>query len=884
MSILSWNCQGAGGSETIPYLRTLRRKHYPDFVFLMVTKQKSEFIFGVKKQLGYDHVFTVEPEGLSGGLALMWKNTYQVTILSSDKRIIDLKVTIGSVTFYMSCVYGDPVAAKRHEVWNRLESLGLSRDDVWVLVGDFNELLSNDEKSGGAVRSESTFWNFRNMVQNCKLRELRHSGNCLSWVGWREQGWVQCKLDRCFVNSEWLALFPRANLEYLDLWASDHRPIRVCFSLERDNPMKRRFFFDKRMLSREGFEDLVRMSWEGDTGTRCCTMDRIHRCRRKIMDWKGKSDMNSRDRITRLRASLKAEVSKTSPSYDTMHRLKQELAKALREEELFWRQKCREEWLRSGDRNTKYFHNCVKGRRIQNRILMFLDDIGQEHFSEGAKGNLAVEFFRDLFTSSNPCDLESLFQGFQQRVTENMNQHLTRPVTAEEIKKAAFDVKGSSAPGEDGLTGVFYQRFWHIVGPGLTAEIQEFFRSSIMPEGWNHTQISLLPKIVNPSRMKDMRPISLCSVQYKIISKILCNRLKIILPEIIAETQGAFVSGRIISDNIIIAHEMIHGLRTSTKVAEGWMAIKTDLSKAYDRVEWSFLEVLLERMGFDRVWVRWIMTCVSSVSFSVLLNGNSHGHTKPERGIRQGDPLSPFLFILCAEALVSCLNSSEAAGRLHGIKLTSSGPSIHHLLFADDSLLLCKANPEEANEILACIKLYGDASGQQVNHLKSSVIFGSLVPEVTKTEVKMVLGIENEGGEGSYLGLPECFSGSKRKLLSFIREKLHGRLQGWFAKALSQGGKEIMLKSVGMALPVFAMSCFKLPKDVCEKLTSAMIEFWWSSGNNKKKISWVAWKKLCTEKELGGLGFKDIERFNQSILAKRHGGYGLLRIPYWLVF
>lgn len=374
---------------------------------------------------------------------------------------------------------------------------------------------------------------------------------------------------------------------------------------------------------------------------------------------------------------------------------------------------------------------------------------------------------------------------------------------------------------------------------------------------------------MNPSRMQDMRPISLCSVQYKIISKILCNRLKVILPEIVSETQGAFVSGRIISDNILIAHEMIHGLRTNTKVAEGWMAIKTDMSKAYDRVEWNFLEVLLERMGFDRIWVRWIMACVTSVSFSVLLNGNSHGHFKPERGIRQGDPLSPFLFILCAEALVSCLNSAEAAGRLHGIKLTEHCPSIHHLLFADDSLLLCKANVEEAQEILNCIRLYGDASGQRVNQMKSSVIFGSLVPEVTKIEIKEVLGIEAEGGEGSYLGLPECFSGSKRKLLSFIREKLHGRLQGWFSKSLSQGGKEIMLKSVAMALPVFAMFCFKLPKDVCEKLTSAMVEFWWSSGNNRKKISWIAWKKLCTEKELGGLGFKDIEKFNQSLLAKQ---------------
>lgn len=400
---------------------------------------------------------------------------------------------------------------------------------------------------------------------------------------------------------------------------------------------------------------------------------------------------------------------------------------------------------------------------------MFLDEMGREHFFEGAKGNIAVEFFKDLFTSSNPHDLDTLFMGFQSRVTNDMNSCLTRPVTAEEIKKAAFDVKGSSAPGEDGLTGIFYQRFWHIVGPGLVAEIQEFFRSSVMPEGWNHTQLSLLPKITNPSRMTDMRPISLCSVQYKIISKILCNRLKIILLEIVSETQGAFVSGRIISDNILIAHEMIHGLRTNTKVAEGWMAIKIDMSKAYDRVEWNFLEVLLERMGFDRVWIRWIMACVNSVSFSVLLNGNSHGYIKPERGIRQGDPLSPFLFILCAEALVSCLNTSEEAGRLHGVKLSDSCPAVHHLLFADDSLLLCKANAVEAAEILDCIQRYGEASGQLVNNLKSSVIFGSLIPEETKEEIKIILGIEKEGGEGSYLGLPECFSGSKRKLLSFIR-------------------------------------------------------------------------------------------------------------------
>lgn len=838
-------------------------------MFLMETKKKFDHLLGLRKSLGYDHLITVEPEGLSGGLALMWKDSYQVDVLSSDKRIIDMKVKMGSLSFFMTCVYGDPVQAKRRDVWDRLVSLGLNRDEAWILVGDFNELLSNDEKSGGATRSDSSFWDFRDLVQNCKLREVRYTGNCLSWGGWREKVWVQCRLDRSFGNSEWFSLFPKSNMEYLEMWASDHRPIIVSFALEKEVSKKGRFFFDKRMLSREGFEDLVRSSWEGRSGERSCTMERIGRCRRRIMGWKKNNDLNSRNKIVRLKAALEAEVSKMNPSYDNMKKIKQELAEALREEELFWRQKCREEWLRAGDRNTKYFHNCVKGRRMQNRILMLLDEAGQEHFSEGAKGNIAVEFFRDLFMSSNPFDLESLFLGFPSRVTASMNSHLTRQITSDEIRHAAFSVKGSSAPGEDGLTGLFYQRFWHIVGPDLTEEILGFFNSSVMPAGWNHTQISLLPKILNPSRMQDMRPISLCSVQYKIISKILCNRLKSILPEIISETQGAFVSGRQISDNIIIAHEMVHGLRTVDKVAEEWMAIKTDMSKAYDRVEWNFIETLLEKMGFDHTWVSWVMACVSSVSFSVLLNGESHGYIRPERGLRQGDPLSPFLFILCAEALVSCLNASEESGRIHGVRLTESCPSIHHLLFADDSLLLCKANSEEAKEILACLKLYGDASGQMVNRMKSSVIFGAKVTEAVKAEVKGILGIDQEGGEGSYLGLPECFSGSKIKLLSFIREKLQGRLRGWFAKSLSQGGKEILMKSVCLALPVYAMSCFKLPKDVCSKLTSVMIEFWWSSGNNRKKISWVAWEKLCKEKELGGLGFRDIEKFNQALLTKQ---------------
>lgn len=324
------------------------------------------------------------------------------------------------------------------------------------------------------------------------------------------------------------------------------------------------------------------------------------------------------------------------PSVRSMKRLRLELAVAHKEEEKFWRQRSREQWLREGDQNTSYFHNIVKGKKIRNNILMLKDEMGVEHFSEGAKGHLAVEYFRDLFMSSNPVDLESLFEGFQSRVTPAMNESLIKEISHDEIKAAAFAVKGSSASGEDGITGVFYKTYWHIVGPKVIEEVRSFFQTSTLPAGWNHTQLCLLPKITKPESMKDMRPISLCSVQYKIVSKLLSSRLKPIMDYIISDTQGAFVAGRLISDNIVVAHEMIHGLRTKKTISEQFMAVKIDMSKAYDRVEWNFLETLMEKMGFDRKWVCWVMTCISTVSYTILLNGRTHGFFRPERGDTTG--------------------------------------------------------------------------------------------------------------------------------------------------------------------------------------------------------------------------------------------------------
>jgi len=220
-----------------------------------------------------------------------------------------------------------------------------------------------------------------------------------------------------------------------------------------------------------------------------------------------------------------------------------------------------------------------------------------------------------------------------------MNDVLMQEFSQEEVKRALDSIGDLKAPGPDGMPALFYKSFWDTVGDQVSKEVLTVLNGGDMPENWNDTVIALIPRVTNPEKVTDLRPISLCNVVYKLISKVLANRLKLVLPDIISPTQSAFVPGRLISDNILIAYELTHYMLNKRKGSAGYAAIKLDMSKAYDRVEWSFLSQMMQKLGFCSEWIQLMMKCVSTVKYQIKVNGALSNVFVPERGLRQGDPL-----------------------------------------------------------------------------------------------------------------------------------------------------------------------------------------------------------------------------------------------------
>ena len=347
---------------------------------------------------------------------------------------------------------------------------------------------------------------------------------------------------------------------------------------------------------------------------------------------------------------------------------------------------------------------------------------------------MTVSYFKSVYTRDPSLVPDPIISLFENQVTEEMNTQLCRDFCEEEISAALFQIGPLKAAGPDGLPARFYQRNWGLIKADIVHAVIKFFQTGHMLEGINETSIVLIPKVDNPTELKDFRPISLCNVLYKVVSKCLVNRLRPLLGEMISENQSAFIPGRLITDNALLAFECLHFLEHGATPQNQYCAYKVDLPNAYDHVDWRFLEEAMQKMGFAHRWVQWIMVCVTMVRYSVKFNGAPLEAFSPSRGLRQGDPLSPFLFLFVADALSALLQSEVIAGGITPVKVCRRAPGVSHLLFADDTLLFFKATEEQATRVKHVIETYATCTGQLINPTNAQLNSVSFVHQRTNKQ------------------------------------------------------------------------------------------------------------------------------------------------------
>ncbi|KAL9667982.1 hypothetical protein QQ045_002352 [Rhodiola kirilowii] len=493
----------------------------------------------VKMEVGFQNSFVVESRGKAGGLMLLWRDVINLSICSYSDYHIDAVIE-GDDSFRITLFYGHPVTHRRAESWELIRTLNRMMDRPWLIFGDFNEVLFGWEVKGRRIRGEWQMKKFRDVMQDCNLSDIGFRKAQFTYSNKQKGVWeMKARLDRVIANDEWRQRYPKAEL------------------------------------------------------TDCLLV-----CADGLKKWNEQRFGKVKDKIKELQEKLSSiqEKMRTNDVIEHEVKLTRDLDEWFLREELLWKQRSRVDWLREGDRNTRFIHQRASHRRRVNRIEKLKSNEETWITEEEGMCGLIVKYYEKIFRSTR-SDTRIRWDGWMrfipERLNDEMRNNLMRPYSEAEIREAVFQMCPTKAPGLDGFFALFYQKNWSLIKGKISTQILRMLNTRMLEDGINKTLITLIPKIKDPKTVGEYRHISLCNVGAKIVTKMLANRLKPILHAIILDNQGAFVPGKIILDNIVAAQEMIHYIRMRGIQKVSYFALKLDISKAYDRVEWDFLEVMM---------------------------------------------------------------------------------------------------------------------------------------------------------------------------------------------------------------------------------------------------------------------------------------------------
>ncbi|XP_075665344.1 uncharacterized protein LOC142635008 [Castanea sativa] len=527
------------------------------------------------------------------------------------------------------------------------------------------------------------------------------------------------------------------------------------------------------------------------------------------------------------------------------------------------------DWLIQGERNATFFHLSTLIRRSKNRISRVIKEDGTWEENIERVKDIFTNVFDRLYRAEQGLCLKAPSQIpiWGNCLLESEAHNLATDPTDAEILFALKTMKAFKAPGLDGLHAGFFQRFWMVVGESVKFEVKKIFRMKKIPEHLNKTLIALIPKQLGLESINHYRPISLCNTIYKIVTKVLVNRKKHLMPTLVSPSKTVFIFGIQGTNNVIIAQELVYTLERKKGKAR-FMILKIDLEKTYDRLEWSFVRSMLVSLGFHSDTVDLILSCISSTSAFLLFNGSQIGDIFPSCGLRQGDPISPYIFILCMEFLNTLINMKCEEGSWKKIKASCNGLGFSHMFFADDLLLFAKTDESSIEAIVEVLDKFCQLTGLKISKAKSKILFSPNVATEKRREIVNQTGISETHNLGKYLGFPIIHNGRRRNEFQFVVERVQNKLVGWKSKCLSSARRLVLIKAAVSSIPEYNMQCNKLPTKTCEDVNKLTRDFLWGSTAEKKKLHLVGLNKVANPIDMRGLGIFEMKARNSAILAK----------------
>lgn len=464
---------------------------------------------------------------------------------------------------------------------------------------------------------------------------------------------------------------------------------------------------------------------------------------------------------------------------------------------------------------------------------------------------------QQLFIQS---DLDLLFDF---KCSQEQVSAFRKEFSEEDIKEAFFSLPRNKTGGPDGYSAEFFTSLWSVIGPEISEAILEFFRTGKLLKQWNTANLVLIPKKSNAAHPSEFRPISCLNTVYKVISKLLASRLKEILPLMISKAQSAFLPGRLLAENVLLATDLVNGYNTQSLTPRGML--KVDLRKAFDSVRWDFILASLRAIAIPEFFISLIQECLSTASFTISINGESGGFFKSTKGLRQGDPLSPYLFVLAMECLSRLLLSRYEAGCI-GYHPRTAELKITHLMFADDVMIFFDGTSNSLHGISECLDDFASWSGLQINATKTELFTSGV--EHSETIAINCYGFPTGQLPIRYLGLPLMSRKLKISEYAPLMTRITVSFQSWSAKMLSFAGRLQLLKTVIFGTVTFWTSAFVLPKGCIKSIEALCSRFLWSGNIENRGIAKVAWTTVCLPKEEGGLGLRSFLIWNQVMCLK----------------